>query len=267
MTAIARPVGAVAAVPAGVRALLAGPVRPATVLGSFPTALYLRTSNGGVLGVFTADALRLPLGLVLPHTSAELPLDTLDTLDALGGPVEVGDGAVRAGALRVRAGRMVSAAVPTLSRPSSAACARAQRAFGGFDECSDGDLADLTDPTRAGAAARQLLGRGSGLTPSGDDVLAGFLAAARAYRLPVDRLRAGVVRQAPERTTALSAALLRHAAAGESVPQLTALLVAVSRADGIEAALAGLVRIGQTSGRALAAGALAAAVAAAGSAR
>src|SRR5262249_13546495 len=59
-----------------------------------------------------------------------------------------------------------------------------------------------------------LLGRGPGLTPAGDDVLAGLLAGRAAYG-PDDRALADdICALAPSRTTALSAALLRHAARG-----------------------------------------------------
>ena len=74
-----------------------------------------------------------------------------------------------------------------------------------------------------------LLGRGRGSTPSGDDAVAGLLLAARAL-LPDGRVGEGhgpardlaavaerVAAAAPDRTSAVSAALLRHAAAGRTV--------------------------------------------------
>jgi Protein of unknown function (DUF2877) len=96
-------------------------------------------------------------------------------------------------------------------------------------------------------------------------VLAGYLAGAAAYGLPVDELRTFVCAEAPLRTTTLSAALLRHAASGEAIPQVCRLLLALDDGAGIDVALAGLLRVGHTSGAALAAGVLAAARAASAS--
>ncbi len=59
-----------------------------------------------------------------------------------------------------------------------------------------------------------LVGRGDGLTPLGDDVLCGWLAAHRAAGVPTDDVDAAVRRLLP-RTTTLSAALLECALAGE----------------------------------------------------
>jgi hypothetical protein len=72
------------------------------------------------------------------------------------------------------------------------------------------------------AAAAHLLGRGPGLTPGGDDVLAGFLIGAAAFGLDVAALRYAVAVLAPARTTALSAALLWHATRGECIDELAA---------------------------------------------
>ena len=73
-------------------------------------------------------------------------------------------------------------------------------------------------------AVRRLVGLGPGLTPAGDDVVAGALVALAAGG---DLERAGVVldavRSCRHRTTALSAALLDHAAGGRAVPQLARL--------------------------------------------
>jgi len=238
-----------ASVPLGIGRLLAGPARPATVLGRFPTALYTRLPDGEVVALLTRDAVRVPCGLVLARSSAELRLDVLE------GPVSVGDGALRVGGLEVWPGRIVSLSVPRLPRPTGHAVEQAAAEIGAFDGCSPEGLAD---PARAAGAARRLLGRGSGLTPSGDDLLAGFLVGCAAYGRPAGDVR-GVVLDEGRRTTDLSAALLRHAARGEALPEVTRLLVAMSEGRGIATAAAELVRVGHTSGTALAIGAVAAA--------
>src|SRR5262249_39110492 len=70
-------------------------------------------------------------------------------------------------------------------------------------------------------AVAQLLGRGPGLTPTGDDVLAGALVALSALGAPAAVVLAdAVTAAAPGATTTVSAALLTHAARGECIPQL-----------------------------------------------
>ena len=218
----------------------------ATILAKFPTAIYIHVCAGfGVVALMTRDAVRLPCGLQLAMSSSEFPLDRLT------GPVLVGDGALRIGPIEVRVGRTVSSTVANLPPPRDDLVRDAARIADVGRYAPDG----IDDP----AVARQLLGRGDGLTPSGDDVLAGYLVAAAAYRLPADNLRALVQAEAPQRTTTLSAALLRHAAAGEAIPQVGGLLDALRGARPLRAALADLLDVGHTSGAALAAGVLVAA--------
>ena len=105
------------------------------------------------------------------------------------------------------------------------------------------------------------MGLGPGLTPAGDDVLAGALATLPAFG--AQRLAEALARQVRFRmpaTTVLSAALLDRACAGEAVPELTGLLRACagSGAPRVADAVAALGRVGHTSGTALGHGALAA---------
>lgn len=83
----------------------------------------------------------------------------------------------------------------------------------------------------------RLAGRGPGLTPLGDDILIGYVGAAALAGLDVSRL----AEQAARRTSALSATLLRRAAAGELPEPAHALL---ERGD-----LDPLLRFGATSGK------------------
>lgn len=103
-------------------------------------------------------------------------------------------------------------------------------------------------------AALALVGRGTGLTPEGDDLLAGAAAVAAAAGEP-PALPPGV----RDLTTALSATLLELAAAGAAPRPLHALLD-LDREDW-RPALRELVRLGASSGRAIALGAGAAAAA------
>jgi uncharacterized protein DUF2877 len=103
----------------------------------------------------------------------------------------------------------------------------------------------------------ELVGRGPGLTPSGDDVLAGALVAAHAVAHPMladwcERTRRAL---ATRSTTAVSRGLLQHALEGWAVPPLADYLEAVCAGSTAGAARAGLLAVGHSSGAALAAGA------------
>jgi hypothetical protein len=125
--------------------------------------------------------------------------------------------------------------------------------------------ADLPDAVTA------LLGLGAGLTPQGDDVLAGLLvglaAVPRASRL-ARRLGAIVTGLAASRTTTLSAALLCDAADGFAVPALVDLVDGLHEVESshrtttrrtLADVVVRLLAVGHTSGAALAHGAVAAA--------
>ena len=118
------------------------------------------------------------------------------------------------------------------------------------------------DPEPAAAGARELLGRGPGLTPEGDDLLAAVAGTVAVLgpatgmgRSFLHSFLAALVDPAPERTTALSATLLELAAHGllaEPAGRLLDLSPAGERAW--PAALARLRRLGHGSGRAYAIG-------------
>jgi len=118
------------------------------------------------------------------------------------------------------------------------------------------------DPALAAGAARGLLGRGPGLTPEGDDLLAavaGTLAvlgpAAGWDRSVLGGFLAALVEPARERTTALSATLLELAAQGRLAEPAGRLLDLKPDGEAAwPAALARLERLGHGSGRAYAAG-------------
>lgn len=117
----------------------------------------------------------------------------------------------------------------------------------------------LSDALRTGSppgpAVQALLGQGPGLTPLGDDVLAGALVTLRARRAAAaGPLAAAVATLAGARTTFVSAALLHHAARGECVPELTALLAAIGHDEPLDRALCALLAVGRTSGHGLAHG-------------
>lgn len=98
-----------------------------------------------------------------------------------------------------------------------------------------------------------LEGRGSGLTPAGDDVLAGLLLVRSIDR----RRRPGLELLAGRaRTTSLSRAFLRWAAVGQSIQPAHDVLLAAADQDGprFDSAVDRLADVGASSGRALLAG-------------
>jgi hypothetical protein len=263
-----------------VRSALAGPAQPATWLGATPAALYLRTAGTpGVLALLSHDAVRLPCALLLPTTTAELPLTSIvgPGGGALAGDAMIGDNSLEwtgpAGPVIVQAVREWAPAIvrprPVTEEPLAVLqdALPAPAALG-----IDGAMLTLLT-TEPGAAVAQLLGRGPGLTPAGDDVLAGFLVGARAFAVDAAALRAAVAALAPGRTTALSAALLWHAARGECIDEVADVVALLCGRAGRTGpgqaghgrdgpALGRLLSVGHTSGAALASGLAAAAQAA-----
>jgi hypothetical protein len=296
----------VAAASSALRPILAGPPRPAECLGVARSALYLRTADPpGVLAVLCHDAVRLPCGLLLPATTAELPLTSLTSpWPAPSASFVVGEYALSwtgpAGRVVVRVVREWAPARPACGEVEAGALAavrsrlgldgstpseRQQRPIDRWPEGSADRSADarpLADPAAAAChrdasvaavarllgtchrdasvAAARLLGKGPGLTPSGDDVLAGFLVGAAAFGVDAAPMRQAIAVQAPVCTTALSAALLWHAARGECIDELAAVATALTsrpRPGHDEAAVRAvsrLVSVGHTSGAALAQG-------------
>jgi len=106
----------------------------------------------------------------------------------------------------------------------------------------------------------ELVGLGPGLTPTGDDVLAGALVAGSATGDPrLGGWRAGTVTALTRRrTTAVSRALLHHALTGWATPELADFLTAACGGvpDEGDSRLDRLLSVGHTSGAALASGAL-----------
>lgn len=186
--------------------------------------------GGRVVGVLARGAVHVPCAIATALT--DLP----DV--AVGEPVVVGDGVLRVGSLVVAVSRLVSFTVPRTPIPTLPVLAA------DLAPARDQLPADALDLLAAGdpAAVPALVGRGDGLTPVGDDVLAGWLVATRATGGDTTPIAEAVEAHLP-RTTALSAALLRHAAAGEAIAPFRAVLV-TGGAD----AVAVLLAVGHTSG-------------------
>ncbi len=103
-----------------------------------------------------------------------------------------------------------------------------------------------------GDTVADLVGRGDGLTPLGDDVLCGWLVAHRAASATTQTVD-DAVRRALPRTTTLSATLLECALAGECPDLVAAYLRALGTPSELEARAA-LEALGHSSGAGLAHG-------------
>ena len=240
-----------AAASLALRDLLTAPARPGTVLAAFPSAVYVQVTPGAaeggagaVVALLARDAVRLPLGLVVGEDAASRPFAGL----AAGEEMLVGDGAVQLigpAPRQWRVQRWWDSRVPVVRPPTATDPPTATEPPGGDRAVDD--------------AVRGLVGLGPGLTPAGDDVLCGALAALTALGDGERRARlAAAVTRHAHRTTTLSAALLHAAADGHGVPELTRLIVAVLRDEPADArrALAAVLAIWHSSGVALATGAL-----------
>lgn len=260
---------------------------PARVLSSFPGAAYLLPLEPGltrprggvdVLALVGPGALRLPGAVVVPDDG--LLRSGLDQ----GATVQVGEGRVRApsAVLEVRRRWTPAQVVPVdpvdpadpadsvdPADPADSVDPRQAELVGRLVHAIDasthrpgrpdlGRLADdvLQDP---GQVVR-LLGLGPGLTPSGDDVLAGLLLGLRAVGRHEDRTGRALATEVLDglwRTTALSGTLLRAAARGYAVPPVVDLLAALHGriddqlpppADRVARLVREVARTGHTSG-------------------
>ena len=233
--------------------LVAGPARTVPVLHAGGDAVYLDL-EGTCLGILGARAVQVPCGVRTQLTHVPEP--------PAGTPVVVGDGVITMDELEVLVTNIVDTTVPVLSPEA------ARWGGGHLDGLVHGRLdavraqlpGDALDRLQAGdpESVGDLLGLGPGLTPLGDDVLAGWLAAAVASRHSgLADLRSNVALNARERTTSLSATLLACAARGEGVPEVRSLLTGVADANAavVEQSLSLLLRVGETSGEGLVLGA------------
>ncbi|MBV6727758.1 DUF2877 domain-containing protein [Nocardioides daeguensis] len=214
------------------RALLDGPRTAGRVVHAGRQAVYADLGSR-VVGVLARGAVHVPC-------AAQTALTDLPEV-ALGAPVVAGAGLLRVGPLTVAVTRLVRFAVAPLGPgaarrlravPADLSPARDQLPAGALDRLACGDP----------AAVPALVGRGDGLTPVGDDVLAGWLVATRAAGGDTGAVAEALADQLP-RTTGLSAALLRHAADGEAIAPFRRAL-----ATGDADAVAVLLAVGHTSG-------------------
>ena len=222
-----------------IRALLDGPSATGTVVHAGRQAVYADL-GGRVVGILARGAVHVPCGIAT--TLTELPEI------AVGATAVVGGGVLQIGALSVGVDRLVPTFAPRL--------ADRLLAWGRLLAVSP-DISPAERQLPAPALARLavgdadavplLVGRGDGLTPVGDDVLAGWLVTTRAAGGDV-RAVASAVRATAHRTTSLSASLLAHAIDGAAIPPFRGLLTALATGREVADAVADLASVGHTSG-------------------
>jgi hypothetical protein len=220
-----------------------GPVR---VLHVGERAVYVEVA-GWCVGVVGPGAARVPCALRVVGT------DTIRTRLAAGDATAyLGGGKLHIGGCPLPIDRLVDARVPPLgtraSRPTDPVTVQATppATVAGFV------LTRVPTGRLDATTAAGLVGRGEGLTPLGDDVLAGWLAVHRAAGVPTPEVDA-VVDTARDRTTLLSATLLDCARHGEVLPEFAAWVRALG-SDDEAAAVRALHAVGATSGAGLHAG-------------
>lgn len=266
-----------AALPAAGSTLTSGVLRSAPrralVLGAHRLGLYLSV-DGSVLPVVPSDAVALPTAVRLGARSAALP-----------GPAACPWGVEAGDHVRVGGGRVALPAADVVLvrswRParvrrlaSGAACPGDRGAVAGLlaDACTDEEawllpavtelvssLARVPEPEdETGSSVAGLVGRGRGLTPSGDDALAGVLLVSHALRASLHL--AATVRARLGSTTAVSAALLGAAGDGFAAGPVVTLVdaVLVGHVEATARALPAVLGLGHSSGRDLVTGVLAA---------
>jgi Protein of unknown function (DUF2877) len=230
--------------------LVAGDPRRGEVVVATPLACYARLEDGSLVGVLDPAAVRMPGSVVVARGDVVAP--------HVGDAIVLGGGVVEVGGVRLVPRRWWDSRVPGVGRPAAAPAAGplpdAVPAVASHLEAALGALVDDGNEYLAGVVDA-LVGLGPGLTPTGDDVLAGALVALAAAGDDRGRRLAAAVRLRRHRTTAVSAALLDRAAAGHAIPELARYLVALARGRGDVRVVQDLERVGASSGGALAAGA------------
>lgn len=244
-----------------IRDLISGPGKTATVLGTSSHAIWILLGDDVVVAS-DQDATRLPNGV---EVAVEADTDVFGSVQ-YGSFASIDGGCITVGGLTIDVVRWWNPR-PALPHVSSSALATAISDLPSVVPAVDGERlrAALTarSPEALLEAAAVLVGLGPGLTPEGDDYLAGALAAARTLGVAVrdtDTIRmldgalTPMSRLARERTTAFSAALIEHAIRGNVAAPAGAFLRSLVGRGDVRHSHRLLLEVGHSSGPALAAG-------------
>lgn len=244
-----------------VRPLLASADAHGEVLGVSSHAVWIRTGEDIVV-VSTRDATRLPNSVEIALDASTDPFVSIEH----GGRAALNPTSIVLRGLTVEVVRWWDArpALPSL-RPAELAIAY-DRLPSAIAPVASKDLRHALATASADSlcdAAASLLGQGSGLTPEGDDYLAGALAATRTLGSAIgsnealemlDACEGRLARFARRATTTFSAALIRCALRGEVAAPAGAFLRSLAGRGDVATTHRHLRSVGHTSGPALAAG-------------
>ena len=212
--------------------VLTGSPRPADVVHRSGPAAYLRLDDGRIVALETGSGAALPISA----TVADLAGIGVGATVHLGGraPRRWWSSDVTPVQPQPIASHHLAARLDLLDPPGDPH----ERALVGRSA--------LDDPSA-------LVGLGPGLTPAGDDLVAGALVALRAIGRQAEAGRIGESIDVA-RTTPISAALLVEAGHGRAARSLLGLVRALDGRHDLDRALDGLLAVGATSGRWLAEG-------------
>jgi hypothetical protein len=223
--------------PPRVRELIrSSPDGPVPVVHAGPHALYLAL-GGRCVGLLGRDAALVPCGL----RSRIGRFDSWSRVSAY-----LAEGTLYINRIPLTVGRAVAVQVPTIDHGAIPRRAASPATVAATPQAV---VVGLVPRRVAPATIGQLLGRGPGLTPLGDDVLCGWIATHRAAGVPTPEIDEAV-RSGLHRTTLLSATLLDCALHGEVLPELGRFLTAVGTTAETDRA-ADLQAVGATSGAGL----------------
>ena len=223
--------------PPRVRELIrSAPDGPVPVVHAGPHALYLAL-GGRCVGLLGRDAALVPCGL----RSRIGRFDSWSRVSAY-----LAEGTLYINRIPLTVGRAVAVQVPTIDHGAIPRRAASPATVAATPQAV---VVGLVPRRLTSATIGQLLGRGPGLTPLGDDVLCGWIATHRAAGVPTPEVDEAV-RSGLHRTTLLSATLLDCALHGEVLPELGRFLRAVGTSAETGRA-ADLQAVGGTSGAGL----------------
>lgn len=238
------------AVPGDDRDLWTGPPISAQIVMVFRFAVYLQTATGRPVAVCSRDAARMPFSATVPTHSSQMPTASWQ----LGSRGVIGGAQLRLGDEVLIAARFTP---PTELPPVRISENTLHRLRSLINQCP----LDLPTDLIAAAASAQtalpvsaLIGRGSGLTPTGDDLLIGILAGYHAGGYDIKPF-AGTIRARLDTTTWLSRQLIDAALGNRFSAPAAHLLSALPRSAAQWISAVNQLRaIGHTSGSALAVG-------------
>lgn len=235
---------AVAAPPRVRDRLRAAPDGPVGIVHRGPRALYVDV-GGWCVGVVSRGAARVPCAL---RAAIEQLPDSLP-----GHPVSayVDAGTLHVGGKPLTIGRLEGTYVPRLDLEVVFGTEASSVTVEATPQATVAEFAAAHLPRHRidADAATHLIGRGEGLTPLGDDLIAGWLALHRAAGVATAEVD-DVVGSHARRTTLLSATLLDCAVHGEVLPEFAAWVAALGGPAAPDRAAA-LTAVGATSGAGL----------------